>query len=208
MHRFKNAVSTSGGVLSLLEAAYRWGPMLITVIGSSSVSAWSVALSEPFTKFAPFSWIAAAILGAILGVILVWIWAAAKQKLGYAALLKKAAEDSDRINILENSFNRQMIKLSDFSLPIPTPHKHKIFNECFLIGPANIVCLDTLTLTNGQYINCDYVVLNDHAQIFNAISFENLTITGGVVTGVTFLLPKNAAASLPPHVNWITNAPK
>lgn len=208
MPRFKNAVSTSGSIISLIEAVTKWGPALATVTGLSGISAWGVALSEPFKKYAPISWIAAAISGAILGATLVWIWAVARRNLSYAALLNKASKDSARINILENSFNRQMIRMSDFSLPIPKPHKHKIFNECFLVGPANIVCVGTLILTDGHFINCDYVALKDGVQIFNAIPFENLTITGGTVTGITFLLSQDAVASLPPHVNWISNLPE
>lgn len=204
MSRLKDTISTSGSVISLIEAATKWGPILATVIGTSGISAWGVAISDPFKKYAPVSWIAAAISGAILGATLVWIWSVAKRNLGYAALLNKSAEDSDRINILENSFNRQMIKLGDFGLPIAKPHKHKIFNDCFTVGPANIVCLGTLTLNEGEYINCDFVALKDGAKIYNAIFFENLTFTGGVVTGVTFLLSRTALESLPSNANWIS----
>lgn len=206
MAKIKEYLAAGGSVLSLLDAAIRWLPSVITVLGLSGLSGWSAAVSEPFRRYAPFSWVIAAGVGALLGVLVIWLWAAARSKQAFAQLMLKESLKSDRINIVENTFTRCKVDINDFRLPISKPHQHKIFNECLITGPANIVCTNVLTMTRVQLVNCDYVLLKRDASIYNAIPFEDLTIAGGLVTGVTFLVPRDGHEDLlsQPGANWIT----
>jgi hypothetical protein len=200
-----------GGWLDTIEA--RWS--LWTLINGSGLiafigfPAWAVRTAQIFAEYAPFSWVAAGILGALTWAIIRLLWQLANRIRVRSKYDEYFVERNRDFNPLETTFERKRIYVDDLVLPSHPFVDGKTFVDCDIIGPANIyfasgnsipvlkppvfdmVCLDpTKRFWNGFiFSNC----------IFRNCSFQRIT---GFASTETYVLWKDITS-----VNWISPPP-
>jgi hypothetical protein len=195
-------------MLAFAERLLRWGPLVIGTAGTGLASGWAAYLTEPLAAYAPLSWAASAIFGAVLFIFAFAIWARARLWVQQRELNKSYLRTVSEINPFDDVFHRRSIRIMDFKRPIPENIKNKTFVECDMMGPAIVILNGITTLNGGGMFGCDFVKVKANHPISNAIAFENISMRNSRIFNVTFLIPEYMVPQMPPPgpngPNWIT----
>jgi uncharacterized membrane protein YeaQ/YmgE (transglycosylase-associated protein family) len=135
------------------------------------VSGWAAALTQPLRAFAPFSYVAAGIIGGLVGAAIFALWGYFRLKIAQARYFAEISKPSDIINPLDSVFQRRRISVSGLKDPMGRPVSDKTFVECEFVGPAVLVP-QNCTFEGLVADNCDYAALRadvPSVQIFNGV---------------------------------------
>lgn len=192
---------------------------VVSTVGTISVgglTAWAAAATNWLDKYAPFSWVAAGILGALFTVLIFVCASYARFKWVHASAVNKWKEAVSTINPLEDTFRNQRIKLSDLVSPGRPEIIGKTFIDCELVGPANLGITATSPGAGGfsgvTFFECDWIVIKERVPVRNAILLRDCTFVRGTIFYATFLLPPGTAQhvlqAMGPGIPWLTELPR
>jgi hypothetical protein len=192
---------------SLAFIAARWWHIIVLVLGGL-MSAWIARLTDAMAPFAPYSWLAAGLLSALIMAGTLLAGSKAAEIIARWNFARKLAAGSPYLNPLETKFDRQRIKFADFYNPYNAVHTKKTFLDCELVGPSVILFTGAAVLHGIGFANCDCIAIKDNAIVHNLIVFEDVVIRGGRIYGATLLFPKSMVDRLNremPGITWVTN---
>ncbi len=191
----------------LQEASAYWG--LLPAIGGSGVSglvvAWAAHVTALLKPYAPLSWVLAGFLGAWLFMISAYIFAVVRDRIIVANVNRRFYEQIDRINPLQNTFEKQRIRIDDLVSPIRPLVSKKNFIECELIGPANIRFAAS-SMRNNEFIMVDFVYCDNDTFPLNGVIFAECSMRNCKLFKITFLISdKDTGFSEGPNFNWLNS---
>lgn len=143
-------------LLSTIES--RWSLVknfgALPVIGGalSGGLAWA---TQAMSAWAPFSWFAAAIIGALVFYFIgaVRAWHGERQE--GAKRIAMLADPKGHINPLQDHFENVRIYLADLKPPLGYVIEGKTFRRCEIIGPANLI-LEASHPSAGGMVGCSF----------------------------------------------------
>ena len=136
----------------------------------------------------------------LLAALAAWVglaWASrlrgdAQLRLANATAIEKWKEQVDTVNPLAKEFHTKRVKLSDLMHPVTSRVKGKRFIDCQIMGPANLLIIDNVTITGVGFANCDVVVARPaQIRIFNVLALEDVQIFGGEIIGCTIIIQRD-----------------
>jgi len=187
----------------IAERIVQWLPATVSTAAVALASGWAVYVTEALGKYAPASWITSALAGGIVAAVCFWLWANASERLQQVKVSKLWAERPMLVNPLDDIFNRQTMDLSTFFNNYRKPSDDKIFNECVLRGPALVIFLERVSLTDNNFQQCDFVKVPLNPTVENAVMFRRFSAARCTFVGVTFLIQENLVSQFPKGTPWI-----
>lgn len=200
-----------GGWLTTVES--RWSLWALIngsgLVAFTSLPAWAVRAAGIFSDYAPFSWVAAGMLGAVTWTLIRLLWQLANRlrvRIKYDEYFVQKERD---FNPLETTFERKRIYVDDLVLPSHPFVDGKTFVDCDIIGPANIYFASGNNIPILRPPVFDMVCLDPAKKFFNGFIFSNCIfrncsfqrITGFASTESYVLWRDNV------NVNWISPPP-
>jgi hypothetical protein len=186
-------------------------PFLAGSSAASAIAGWAAHATQLLNPYAPFSWVAAIILGALISACVYALFARAKLWIVQSNIQSDFYKSSDRINPLDESFQTRRIKIADLVSPIEPIIRSKTFIDCELIGPANIALSGTapgkLSMNGTGFIKCNACRIKDNIFVTNAILFEDCTFIRGKLFGVTLFVNEYSyefAKKSMPGMPWLS----
>lgn len=168
---------------------------LWSIIAGSGVvgglTAFVAGITDWMRPYAPFSWWAAGMGGALVTAFLAWGIALFRNALIRGSAVKKWQRQVDQINPLDPEFTRRRIRLADLMHPVRKEIKNKRFIDCELIGPANIALIDHVNMNGTGFIGCDIIVANPNTQILTVAPLRNITVLDGTIENCTIFIPES-----------------
>ena len=149
-------------------------------LGGGAVTAWATWATGLFKTYAPFSWVAAGIVGMASFGLMALIVAAVFAQFHKAKLFQKSSEKTLRINPLEAEFTRSKIDVADFVHPVGFPTVGKTFTECELYGPSVILLSECLCVGQMRHFNCEFIRFGSKQKLNffpNKAVFSRCTLT-------------------------------
>ena len=184
----------------------RWWFIITTVVGGL-MSSYAAFVTNALQPYAPFSWVAAGIMAALLVACALLAAAKAADVIAHWNFVRKLAAGPAPFNPLSDHFERQQIKLADFRNPFNLVHSGKTFINCEIIGPGVIFFTGNSVLQDIGFINCDCVAVREGAFVQNLMAFDSAVLRGGKIYGATVLFPaskKDELSKQIPNMAWIT----
>jgi len=178
-------------VWSIVERVSRYWPTWLA-LGSGGVMAWAAKATALFADYAPFSWVGMGLLGFLMMAASLALVGVMRSRFQLVALRNKVAV-ADFVDPMAKTFERKRVYIRDLQPPLQGPITNKVFIDCDLIGPANIVFVGCVLNANHARA-VDAVIIEDpsgprrspqNAYILNACTFTNCTFYT-----VTFMVPK------------------
>ena len=166
-----------------------WLAAWLWTIGGGVVTGWAASAANLFPQYAPFSWVLAGLLGALIASLAAMCVGWLRYAVVKATAVAKWRDRVDSINPLDAAFHAKRISWQDIAHPISRKVERKRFTECDLLGPANIVMMGTGTVYGVHFFDCDIVVARPDAVLFNVIALENVEIIGGTMWRCTIIIP-------------------
>jgi hypothetical protein len=171
----------------VISAVLSW----LWTIGGGVMSAWATYTAGLFAQYAPLSWVAAGLVGALLAA-----WAALSISYVRYLLTKMKAYQSwsqrapGGINPVDREFHKQRIQLADIANQFSRLISDKRFIDCELTGPCNLIFIGGVTATNATFMDCDIVeVKSEQVTRGNKIAIINTEILGGKIYNATLFVP-------------------
>jgi hypothetical protein len=135
--------SNLGGIVQRLfnALAHYWEPVSTVLrwswtLAGGALMGWAAAVTDLLQPYAPFSWIAAGVLGAVAASAMLGLLGWFRAKIYEARYLQFAAVKPDHFNRIEGQFTKQKIALADLIHPLGEPLIGKIFVDCEFYGPG------------------------------------------------------------------------
>ena len=172
--------------------------LLSLVFGSSVtgvVAGWISSYSEWVSRFGAVGWILTGLVAAIAFGIMSMCVGFARYIWIKGSVVRKWQEAVDYINPLDDEFSRKRIKISDLADPISNQIRDKTFINCDLIGPANILIVNS-NVTGVHFVNCEGIPIKSDVEILTAIVLMNCTISGGRIANATIFAPPQLVPTL------------
>lgn len=160
------------------------------IVTAGAISGWLASATAWVDSYGTVGWWFAALSGALLTALTLSVFAWLRYTWFRADAMRKWKQAVDGVNPLAPEFQRQRVKLLDLSHPLFPVIENKRFIDCELLGPANIILMGKINLTNVAFLGCDLVVVKLGAVLANVIRLDNVQIFGGTISGCTiFVVP-------------------
>ncbi len=176
-------------------------------LAGGTLMAWAAFAADIFPQYAPFSWVAAGIAGALVVSIALWFFAKTKLVIMHYGLLRKMNTDLDGVNPLDDNFYKKRIHVLAFSNPIDRRIESKSFDKCELIGPTTVV-MNNAIMHNPSFIDCNFICVKDNWPVAHITSLSNCVFTNCKMYGITFLIPESATDKFQGAIPWVSRIPK
>ena len=183
------------------------------VISMAGLTAWAAWAGDLFAQYAPFSWVAAGILGGLAVALTMLAAAFARLQWAQARATNKWQEAVSGVNPLKETFQGERIRIADLVSPIDSSIEGKTFIDCELIGPANMIVISTgkgkASISGSSFAATDWVLVDEGTNVHNAIALIDCTILRGTLYRVTLLVPRGAAQVFEkgfPAIPWLNGA--
>lgn len=163
------------------------------VFSTGIFASWTAAMTQWVADYGPIVWVIVGIFVAFVAAIILRVTSGAILRLAQARLTRSYAFREGRINPLKNSFDNEVVNISDFYSPGPMLYSNKVFRNCEIRGPSVIVC----TATGRGRIRMDKVegtlsVLETTNPTFDSnsiVNFQDVTFLDCKFYGVTIIGP-------------------
>jgi len=173
-----------------------WLAAWLWTIGGGVLTGWAASAANLFPQYAPFSWVLAGLLGALIAGVAAMCVGWLRYAIVKATAVAKWRDQVDNINPLDAAFHSKRIFWQDLAHPISRKIERKRFTECDLLGPANIVMMGTGVVYGAHLNDCDIVVAKTDAVLFNVIILEDVEIIGGSIWRCTIFIPPQMVPTL------------
>lgn len=120
-------------------------------------------------------------------------FSAARLKWVQTRLIKEWPKFDDSINPLESKFSDKRIKISSLAHPITRKIFGKIFTECELVGPADVLMVGKNDFNGVRFLNCNVIPCKAGVTIFNAVMFSDIHMINGELSSCNLFLSEDVA---------------
>lgn len=200
-----------GGFLIWLDRFVNWwqaavGAGVLTVGGLTAWAAWA---TDMLAAYAPFSWVAAGLLGSILAALAFWLVQVAVRLRLKTRFDARNLMGPSPINPLEKTFVNRRIYVNDFVLPSNTIIANKTFIDCEIVGPANLYWWRANSAPTLLGPQMDAVYLDPDKQFQNGIGLDNCIFRGCSFQRITLFVGANDYPIVKdnPFLRWISETP-
>lgn len=153
------------------------------------------------SQFGAFGWWTVGILTFVLVSAAFLCIALAWERLATMRALKNWQVNTQSVNPLRNAFDGERISIAHLAHPITHRIERKSFNNCELVGPANVVFDGNGVVSGITFMDCDFVVIRENIHIKNILVFNGCSLLGGTIWNCTVFLTQQTweglAAGLP-----------
>jgi hypothetical protein len=169
---------------------------------AAGMFAWGVSASGIFDRYAPFSWIFAAFVGAGLAALICHAGVAAYRQFIRSRYDAKLVAKGGALDPLARTYERKRIYLNEFALPSKPLIEGRTFIECEIIGPANVVLVSGNTVTDQQLPVCDAFLIAAGSEPTNGYAFRNCIFRNCAFVRVT-LMVMSAELETARRMDWL-----
>lgn len=176
--------------------------------------AWLAHISDIINSWGPVGWggigIASGASIYIATTLGYWLYASAKSR-RMAARFQERVLSTALINPLARTFTNQRIKVHDLCPPIGGAIRDKVFVDCEIVGPANVLFL-SCNLSNNGGEGVDGSITKNGVLPKNGVAFINCSFSGCKFYLMTFMVPEELYYSFSLYnwtgINWLTSVPE
>lgn len=188
-------------------ATLLWGAP--TAVASFALPAWAVGASKVFDGYSPLSWVCAGFSGLLAAALTYNITASGRAKWVRARYDARMLAQGGLIDPLERTFERKRIYLNEFCLPSHPLIEGKIFIECEIIGPANIIFLSGNNITDARLPKVDTFYMRHGANPNHGYVFKDCLFRGCNFSRISFMVQHEERGMFQNFgfVNWLTEPP-
>jgi hypothetical protein len=157
-------------------------------------------------QFGLFGWACAGVASFVLTAMGMLAVGMARERFAFAKATRKWSAQVDTFNPLNTTFDALRIRISELPNPFYNKVSKKTFNNCDLVGPANI-CMSRCYASGVKFLGCDFVVIKIPIQPENVILFDECNFVGGTITRATIFAPQNiidTVRAMSPNINVVT----
>lgn len=182
--------------------------MIAGWVGAATLLAWATRVAGVMSQYAPFSWVFAGFVGAVLWSGVYVLYGLGKNLRLRAKWASDRMRDGDRIDPMESIFQNKRININDLVNPYNQVVIGKKFINCELIGPANLLIIFKNAKFHGNHFDqSDAVEIGDDAVPQNAIGFFGCDFEGCRFFKVSMLFQQSSrtgADLLIADLHWVT----
>ena len=179
-----------------------------------AIAGWAAQSSPALVRYAPFSWVAAALAGTLIFFVIARLAVAIRTALLNADIRRRFYDAPNRLNPVQEVFRGERINISDLVPPYEPVIRGKTFIDCELIGPASILLNATKPGSGGfngvMFLEAAGIVVQDGIGIPNCTVFEDCQFLRGKIVRVLIFVPRlgydHVHGSFP-QLPWITLPP-
>jgi hypothetical protein len=179
--------------------AIRFGRWLLPIVGGI-VTTWAAALTPALRVYAPFSYVVAALLGAVMVALALALMSWSTAALFRAMYYARSARPSDTPNPLDKTFTHRRIRLVDFCDPVTRVIRGKTFVECELVGPAVALFSGCRLIGSGgplEAVGCNFISARDGDGLqYNGIFMDDCTLQNCRYLSLTMIFNKWTADNM------------
>lgn len=197
-----------GLLASNLDTIAATAKFLIPASFTGALVGWATWFAGLFQQYAPASWVIAAVLGALCGVLIMLLATIARERLQLIRFREQVFTAS-QINPLDPMFTGRRLRLVDLAPPVGPFIDQKTFTDCEIIGPANVMFAGCHFVGSGGNI-VDGIVIKPGFLPSNGFGFRGCTFTRCRFYLMTFMVPEpefQLFQTTHPGLNWITDTP-
>lgn len=196
MFKIKNLLTIEGLWSLGILVGNNWTTIL-AVLAGGGVMGYLTYITDWLKPYGPVAWGAAAFGGALVALLLFWLWQAIASRRFLNRLVSLSIVEGS-VNPRETKFEKQAAKLSSFYNDFYVPYTHKVFIDCDIIGPG-ILRAEGCTLTGVDLRNCQIVIVGN-VSLYGVTVFKNSQFIRGMMTNITLAMTPDEFASQPPDV--------
>jgi hypothetical protein len=183
-------------VLEWADHVMHWGPYVIGVAASAGAAGWAAQATDVLSQYAPFSWVFSGLVGAVLFMVVCWLWASVRLKLATRAYASIAASVPHSINPLRPHFETERIAIVDFFSIFFQINANKHFKDCEIHGPGSIVIISGHNaIDQCKFLGCDLVAFKG-GPICTASRFSDATFYKCTFVNIVLFLPEAIARKM------------
>lgn len=197
----KFAAAKVGAHWDFISSVFGWA----WTIGGGALTGWAAWAADIFPAYAPFSWISAGVVGALLFSIILWIYYRVKLIIIMSDLMGRWKKPGDGVNPLDDTFTKRRISVADLTSPMSRIIEGKTFDRCELIGPVTIV-LHGANMHNPQFFDSNFVCVKENFPVHHITVLKNCAFINCKMFGFTLMVPESATGMLP-GVQWVSQIP-
>lgn len=172
---------------------------LIVLLGGNlavgSIAGYSASLTSWMSSWGPAGWLSFGLLAMLVFSSALLLWGMFQESRSRRALNQKRLEQPTRINILKESFDKEIIHTEDiwsFQKPLI---KGKRFHNCRFVGPMVVIFLDNITV-NGMFASaCNFIEVGE-STVYGVIALQDCILTECEFDCVTFLVQQDMLGKL------------
>lgn len=162
-------------------------PIFWVTFGGSLITVASY-LTEWIKQYGPLALVVTFFIGS---AITLWLYNLALNLRMKATTQKYAAHlmNTNQINILEDKFEKQNLKVNDFFNPYYIPHTNKTIANSIISGPGSLFMPGAI-ISRCKFYNCQVVLTDATIPIQNITCFRDANITDSLFVGCTLFMNK------------------
>lgn len=190
LRRAFNTLMHGEWTLSLLSMLFGTG----SIITSFGLGTWAASASGWLAEYGPIGWLISGLIAALLMTMCFAIYAISLESLSRNKMNIQRSQPSTGINILEDTFKRHIIRISDIYHSNYQIIENKDFKECRFQGPMSIAFIENTNLIspfikNSNFINMG-VLFGSNGGV---IGFKNCTFRDCEFDEVCLHMPPDLA---------------
>ena len=167
--RIGRLLNTAESRLALYQALSGGGG----VAGMTGLYAYAVHATGWLNSYGVIAWVVVMSIGALVGLGIVCLIFAARGLAARSNAIRHQALIPMSVNPLETRFEKQRVRLLDFSNPITPVITGKEFIDCEIVGPGVFLLWHNTTITDSRFNNCDCLKITTSATSFSGLAFQN-----------------------------------
>jgi hypothetical protein len=166
-------------------------------LAGAALTAWATWATSLFAPYAPFSWVCAGLIGALIFAGVAALYGYVRVKLAQAQAIEYARRPPTTVNPLRNNFEREKINLSDFWAAYVQARLYKsvVFRSCDIYGPGSIVIGPNSQVINNRFILCDLILVKNEP-VNTGIVFESSVFDYCKFINVSLYLAEDSVRAL------------
>jgi hypothetical protein len=142
-------------------------------LSGGGLYAYGIYATEWLAAYGPIAWVMGCSVGALLGVLLVFLIVAIRGRLIRSAAVRQMSIVPKSVNPLEKRFEKASIRLLDFVNPLSPIVDHKEFIDCEIYGPGVLIFWNRTTFQNCHFLECDKIKLTQPATMYSGLAFQD-----------------------------------
>lgn len=172
--------------------------LLVSLFGGGLMYYLS-AISDWLEPWGPIGWAAvglATFLVLLFSIVVVGMGVAWRRGRDQLTEFSRRHLETASVNPLEEAFERKRFKADDFYHPFFEENHNKVFRNCEIVGPCNIVLNGMTNMPRAKFRECDWVIVDCAKPLHGAVGFNNSSFYDCGFYRITFFVEANFARDL------------
>jgi hypothetical protein len=179
-----------------LEARLAVLALALPLLGISGLATYLAAITAWARSWGPLGWLLCGLGVALLLAMFAYITALFLESRSRAALNEKRALSSTRINILQPSFEDQIIHQEDLWSFQHQQIGNKRFHKCRFVGPMVVLLNGKCFIDRLAANDCNFIEISKGGVAHGLVAFFSCHFTDCEFDCVTFLVTETDAAQM------------